>query len=417
MGEYSVDGTIDTSDARYLLRQTMHATDSTALDYAHPTGTDWWGERSVSLLGDSISFGVGTTDPIPENSYVSYVKRAVQAANGGNMNYGFTSAYPTAWTNGNSHEIHSWPVRSTVADGSYAWTCDNDEDGNRLTSVGMTSVTPWATVTYILREAYAAEYDFFCVYYHGVEGGGAFGIADGAGGEVADVNGSKSYMSTAETAAQTKRTAFYRLADCPTDENGLPQIIVCHDGTANPVTITGIGYYKDISGNAVTFNSYTRGGISFINMSETVLRQAASSETMILALGFNDALFNYTRVNDGEFAAQVDRLIGIVKEYDTQLIVNDYCWDNPQFLMDSGHDEATRATIEQTRLYVKSELARLARETGGIYIDQTALLGEAINEDLNSAAADGIHPTNDGHRLIAEQVVAAMGLTWTEEWI
>ncbi len=415
-GDFSVNGVIDTSDARDLLRQVMLSTDASAIDYAHPTGDDWWGEKSIAVLGDSISFGAGAADPLPQNSYISYVKRAVQAANGGNMNYGFASAYPTVWVGTNQHEIHKWPVRSENADGTTQWTCDGDEDGKRLISVGMTSVTPWSTITYTLRSTYVNNYDYFCVYYHAVDNGGMFCIANGAGGEVADVNGSKLYVTTATSNERTKRTAFYRLSDCPKDANGLPQITICHDGTTNPVTITGIGYYKDISGDAVTFNSYTRGGISLVNMSDMVLSQVAASDTLILGLGFNDALFNYNRVNNGEFADRIDYLINAVNENGTQLIVNDYCWDNPAYIEKYYADQSTRDLVEQTRLYVKSELQRLARETGGVYIDQPALLGQAINDDLNSEGADGIHPTSAGHRMMAKQVVAAMGLEWTEAW-
>ncbi len=415
-GDYSVNGAIDTADARALLRQVMLSTDSAAIDYAHPTGDDWWGEKSIAVLGDSISFGAGASDPIPNHSYVGYVKRAVQAANGGNMNYGFTSAYPTVWVGNNQHEIHKWPERSENEDGSTQWTCDGDENGNRLISVGMTSVTPWSTITYKVRSTYANIYDYFCVYYHAVDNGARFCIANGAGGEVADVNGSKAYVSTATSNERTKRTAFYRMSDCPKDANGLPQITICHDGTTNPVTITGIGYYKDISGDAVTFNSYTRGGISLVNMSDMVLSQVASSDTLILGIGVNDALFFYDRVKNGEFANRINYLIKVANENGTQMIVNDYCWDNPTYL-ENQYNSTTRPKVEEALRTVKSELQRLARETGGLYIDQPALLGEAINNDLNSDASDGLHPSDVGHKMMAEQLIAAMGLEWTEDWV
>ncbi len=408
-GDYDVNDVIDTTDARTLLCDIV-ANGGQAIEYAKPIGTDCFGEKSIALLGDSISFGVGASDPIPENSYVSFVKKAVQWENNGNMNYGFASAYPTSWQPDNrADEIHGWPERSNKADGTTAWICDDNENGNRLTSVGMTSVTPWSTITYTLRSAYVGEYDYFCVYYHMEPDAAYFCVANDSGGEVADVNGSKNYIGTASDEEHTARTAFYRLADCPKDASGAPQIILCHDGSTKPLTITGIGYYKDISGNAVTFNSFTRGGMSLVNVGDCVLRQVSSADTLILGLGYNDFCYNHARVNAGEFAAQIDKLITYCNENGTHVIVNDYAWNNPVY---SASWIPAQATANAT---VKRELRRFAKETGGVYIDQQALLGDAIINDLNTAG-DGVHPSTYGHKLMAGNVIDAMGIWWTEEW-
>lgn len=395
-------------------------------DYAKPTGNDWWGENSINVLGDSISFGVGTsnssanadtsliTGGIPEQSYISYVKKAVQAVNGGKMNYGFTSAYPTCWPGvARSEELHGWPDRTTTSAGETAWVCDNNDDGNRLTSVAMTSVTPWSVITYRLRKDYYQDYTYFCVYYDCVADGASFTVANDSGGEVPDISGVKQYISTKSDVRETKRTAFFRLSDCPTDSNGIPKIMICHDGTTSPVSITGIGYYKELpqENNAdgyVTFNSFTRGGISLINMSDTVLSQAAAGDTLILGLGYNDSVFNTSRVLAGEFTTKINYLIAECNKNGTNVIVNNYVWDNPAF---TKSDDQIRAMN-----HVRSELQRLARETGGIHVDQQALCGDAIIDDLNNNSKDMVHPTGVGHKLMAQHLVAAMGLDWTEDW-
>ena len=422
-GDFNVNGEFDTTDARMLLHQVITNTSSQAAAYSKPTGTDWWGEKSISLLGDSISFGVGTSNSstntsnlpltkggVPEQSYVSFVKKAVQWDNNGALNYGFTSAYPTAWPGKyRSDELHAWPDRSAASDGSSAWVCDNNDNGERLTSVGMTSTTPWSTITYTLRKDYINSYSYFCIYYHTEPGGAYFAVADGNGGEVADVNGSKAYMASDNNVSITKRTAFYRLADCPKDENGCPQIIICHDGSTKPFTVTGIGYYKDISGNTPTFNAYTRGGMSLVNVGDYVLQQATSSDTFILALGYNDFCYNHTRVNNGEFKAKIDRIIELCKQNGTHVIVNDYAWNNPVYSVSwTDSQRSAHATV-------KSELRRCAYETGGVYVDQQALLGDEIIDDLNTDG-DGVHPSNYGHKLMAGNVIEAMGVWWTEEW-
>jgi len=422
-GDFNINSGIDTSDARILLQKVITDPGSQAISYAKPTGKDWWGEKSISLLGDSISFGVGTsnsntnssnlpltTGGVPEQSYASFVKKAVQWDNNGALNYGFTSAYPTAWPGKyRSDELHAWPDRSTKSDGTTAWVCDNNDNGNRLTSIGMTSTTPWSTLTYTLRKDYVDKYSYFCIYYHCERDATFFGVADGNGGEVADVNGSKTYINTASSFEITKRTAYYRLADCPKDANGCPQIIICHDGTEKAVTITGIGYYKDISGNTPTFNAYTRGGMSLVNVGDYVLQQAASADTLILGLGYNDFCYNHARVNGGEFKAKIDRLIELCNENGTHVIVNDYVWNNPVY---SASWIDSQRTAHAT---VKSELQRFARETGGVYVDQQALLGDEIINDLNTDG-DGVHPSNYGHKLLAGNVIEAMGIWWTEEW-
>lgn len=437
--DLDMDSKITTTDARKLLSAVMTDEFTPVTDYAKPTDTDHWGENSIAVLGDSISFGVGTSntvsssDPvlstggIPERSYVSFVKKAVQNANNGKMNYGFTSAYPTAWPGvARSEEIHAWPDRSENS-GSTDWVCDGNDDGARLTSVGMTSVTPWSTITYRLRTDYCQSYSYFCVYYDAVSDGGMFCVADGNGGEVADVNGSKLYVSTKSSTRETKRTAFYPLSGCATDSNGSPKITICHDGTSDPVTITGIGYYKTLpqTNNAdgyVTFNSFTRGGISLINLSDDVLDKATSADTFIMGLGFNDFNFNHVRVNNGEFAAKIDTLIRLCNEKGTQVIVNDYAINNPVLRANWIDSQKSANAI------VKAELKRFAEETNGIYIDQEALWGDALYASVNDkneigsgssmTEGDKIHPNHAGHKMMAEAVVAALGLSdyWTEDW-
>ncbi len=423
-GDFNIDDKIDTTDARMLLTDLLDDAGSVgAPDYAHPTGEDYWGENSIAILGDSISFGAKADDPLPENTYAGYVKKAVSAANGGKLNYGFTSAYPTSWSSNRADDIHMWPERSLTADGANAWVCDQKDmpegwkadDGDRLTSIAMHSWTPWSTITYKLREQYVDQYDYFCVYYHTQPGGASFVIADGKdpGGEVPDINGSEKYIPTANSVEETKRTAFYRLSDCPKDKNGIPRIIICHDGTTNPVTITGIGYYKELpkTNNAdgyVTVNSFTRGGMRFCYLSDTVLKQAASADTLIFSLGYNDA--HYGNMPDESFskdyfAERIDFMIDLCNKNGTNVIVNNTTWPDMQ-------TEPAKSNIA----FVHSELRRLARETNGIYLEQISIHGDALWEQIWAPNGDGVHPGSKGQKMMAQALVEAMGLEWTETW-
>lgn len=419
-GDYNINGVMDTTDARTLLDITLKAESNKAPVYSAPTGSDWWGERSIAVLGDSISFGAGVTDSIAESSYVGLVKKAVAAANNGNMNYGFTSAYPSLWTNPRTDEIHAWPER-TQNSGGNDWICDKDaatglggEDGHRLVSVAMTSITKWSVLTYELQEQYKDDYDYFCVYYQAKPNAGDFVIADGKGGEVPDIKGSKAYIhagaNTTSSTDETRRTEFYRLSDCPDDK-----IRICAGSRTDadhPISITGIGYYKNLNKETVTFNNYSRGGLSLQRVENVVLDQVSASDTLIFALGYNDIHFYLDKVQDGTFSERIDYLIKKCKENGTNVIVNDDAWFNEYMYRNTNKWDTAR--IENFRVwhtFLKDELKRLARETNGIYIDQQKEIGsDKILAELNSSGADGVHPPKAGHAMMAENVIEALGL-------
>ena len=79
------------------------------------------------------------------------------------------------------------------------------------------------------------------------------------------------------------------------------------------------------------------------------------------------------------------------------MIVCDTCWVPEEKLQKLMHPN-----IE----VVKGELERLADETNGIYLDVQAIHGDALMDAL----ADGVHPNADGHALIAQSVIEALGL-------
>ncbi|MBQ3094035.1 MAG: SGNH/GDSL hydrolase family protein [Clostridia bacterium] len=361
--------------------------------YLTPDHRDWWGERSIAVLGDSISFGVGCTGEIADNSYVGIVKKAVMSTIG-SKNYGFTSAYPTCWTNPKAEEIMAWPTATGgpgVEGFPEGWL--ELDNGKALCSFVMTAYNEGATLTYRLRDGY--EYAYACVYYHTCEGGGSFEVVSGDNAVCELGNDVPLVYDGQNTTDETKRTGFFRLADF---KDGITLRIVS-DGA--PVAITGIGFYNDLSEDAVTFQAYCRGGVMLTSLSDTVLKQAASAGTLILGLGYNDATFG---VNLGRTAAdftdRVDCLLAAVKHYGTHLIVNDYLWDNPQ---DVRNDEQKAMFV-----HCRNELMRLAKEAGGIYINQSEYGGDAMIAEVNNG--DGVHPTNAGHALMAKPILEALGL-------
>ncbi len=401
-GDYDQNGKIDTMDARKVLKQTMNSTH--AIDYTAPTSTDWWGEKSVALLGDSISFGAGCEGNIADNSYAGIVKKAVNAKNG-SPNYGFMPAYTTNWSP-RSEEVCAWPTMTGgpgVTGNAQGWT--ETDSGDRLMYFGLTAYKQYAGLTYTLRSGY--DFEYFCVYYQTGPGYGTFvlsNVVDGLGYDQATIDGTVVY-DCENTVCETKRTGFYRVSDFP---NGMTIAITSADNS--PVTINGLGFYNDISGNYVTFNKYTRGGAMLTPLSDTVLSQAASAGTLILGLGYNDAFwgnaYGYTKE---DFSNRIDYLIAACNQNGTKVIVNDYLWSNYNTLPTyQGYSAALKADVDEKFAFFHEELKRFAAETNGIYINQEARWGEQIMTYVN--ANDGVHPLNGGHALMAQTILEAMGL-------
>ncbi len=405
--DYDQDGVLTTADARETLKASLKGYGS--VDYINVASRDCWGERSIAVLGDSISFGAGCTGEIASNSYVGIVKNAVNAANG-SPNYGFMSSFTVNWGTPQSSEICGWPDMTGgpgVTGNEQGWA--ETDNGNRLMSVGLTAYKQYASLTYHLKSGY--NYDYVCVYYHTGPSNGQFTVANNteAGGyDQAEVGASAPKVYDCENTTEiTKRTGFFRVSDFP---NGISVNIVSGDN--QPVTITGLGFYNDISGNAVTFNKYCRGGAMLSNLSDAVLDQAASSGTLIVGLGYNDAFWGtingYSRE---QFTNRIDTLISAVNGKGTQLIVNDYLWTN--YVDQPAYQNASAATkkeIDERFVFFRSELKRLAKETGGIYINQEEYHGDAIRAQVNISVCDGVHPTDAGHRLMAQAILEALDL-------
>lgn len=400
--DYDQNDAVDTTDARKVLKQAMLSSET--IDYTTTDNTDCWGEKSVALLGDSISFGAGCEGNIADNSYAGIVKKAVSAANG-SPNYGFMPAYTTNWSP-RSEEVCAWPTMTGgpgVTGNSAGWS--ETDSGDRLMYFGLTAYKQYAGLTYTLRSGY--DFEYFCVYYQTGPGYGTFvlsNVVDGLGYDQASVDGVVTY-DCENTVCETKRTGFYRVSDFP---NGMTIAITSADNS--PVTINGLGFYNDISGDYVTFNKYTRGGAMLTPLSDTVLSQAASSGTLILGLGYNDAFwgheYGYTKE---DFSDRIDYLIAECNKNGTNVIVNDYLWSNYNTLATySGWSASVQADIDEKFAFFHQELKRLAAQTNGIYINQETRWGEEIMTYVN--ANDGVHPLNGGHALMAQTILEAMGL-------
>ncbi len=362
--------------------------------YADVKTTDCWGEKTVAVLGDSISFGAGCKDSISDNSYVGILRKAFNKENE-STNYGFVSSYPTNWGNPRSEEITPWPTMTGgpgVQGNPSGWK--EDDNGEFLGKMGMTAYQKGATITYKLSEGY--RYDYICVYYRSADGHGSFSVGTGEGADyraLTSLKGDTVYDCQNAT-AEVKRTDFYAMSDMT---DGLT---ICLESDKE-VGIAGIGYYNDISGEKVTFNNYSRGGLMFCEVSDKALDQAASAGTLILGVGYNDVFWGYMNgYYPEDFTDRVDYLIEAVNKNGTKLIVNNYIWDNPETRVNPLQEEMLT--------HCHAELKRLAEETNGILVDQNAVWGDKIITEVNNG--DGVHPTDAGHEMMAQAILEAIGL-------
>ncbi len=356
-------------------------------DVIDVTATDVFGNHSIAILGDSMGHGSQTGD-IMNNSWPNILKKAINAKTEDD-NWGFVSVEGTLWGQVLSNDLHAFPETpegfKNPGDPGDGWT--EYRTAELLGTKGLGSSKNGATLTFSPQE----RFRYFTVYYQAGPDYGTFEVLDSADNVLLTVD-------CAASEANYARTDMIETDAMPDDNK-----IVLKATSDKEVIFTGIGYYNNPDG--VVLNNYSNGGLQLAGtgatatgevtgLDEKFLDLAASSGTMIFALGYNDAYFR----SDMElFADKIDHLIAACNENGTKVIVSDTCWvpaDKLQRLM--------KPNIE----VVKGELKRLAEETNGIYLDQQDIHGDAIIDTLG----DGVHPNAEGHAMIAQAVIEALGL-------
>ncbi len=356
-------------------------------DVVDVTATDVFGEHAITILGDSMPHGAATED-IVKYSWPNLLKQAINEKTGDN-NHGFVSVEGTLWSKPLSTNMHAFPEtdegfknRGDAGDG---WT--EYRTAELLGTKGLGSSKKGAKLTFSPQERFA----YFCVYYQAGPDYGTFDVCDSDGNVLLSVDASAEEENYA-------RTEMLDMAQLPEDNQ-----IVLEATSDKEIIFTGIGYYNTPDG--VVVSNYANGGLQLAGTGKSAngdvtgldkkfLAMAAQSGTLIFSLGYNDAYFN----SDMDlFTEKIDYLIEQVNENGTKVIVNDTVWYEDDKLFHVKHPRVKQ---------VKEELKRLAEETGGVYIDQQAECGQ----ELIDTCADGVHPDANGHAMMAEVILEAMGL-------
>jgi lysophospholipase L1-like esterase len=188
-------------------------------------------------------------------------------------------------------------------------------------------------------------------------------------------------------------------------------------GEGSPAAL-GQGYVAAV--DAALKSSHPEGPIRVANMGvsgNTVRDLAARWDTDVLALkpdwlsvmiGINDVWRQFDGV-DRAAAVMPDEFEGV---YDG-LVERTLPHLEGLVLMTPYYVQDSRADPMRGRMDVYGAIARkLAERHGAIFVDtQAAIDGALLENDYRVIAADRVHPTRDGHDIIARAFLRAIGVT------
>lgn len=339
------------------------------------TITDKWSGRSVSILGDSISWGSNCPD-VYSDSYAAVLRKLLLLENG-SESIGFISSRGVA-TNaeGTYNDYHTVTT-------SGSWSFKNLGDATTIINgFSRYSSTPGDYLDFNVP----FETTQFRVFYRAFSGGGTFTISNNGGGTV---------QQTVDSNATEDGSAISPLVAMVDSGDGTSDIRI--EVVSGTVEITGIQYLNAFDDFVV--NNFSDPGRKILHTDNSVFDDACTSETLIFALGYNDR--DSSAGEKVTVASKLDYLVTQVKANKTKLYVIDTNW---------GYDSST---------WIRQELRQMASEVAGaVYIPLPDLLSSdgsllSISElrDTYGFLSDGAHPTPAGHKNMAQTIAKNMGLS------
>ena len=340
-------------------------------------GLDMFGEKSISIIGDSISQGKNT-EKMYNDSWVSLFKNAINKKYD-TYNMGFVSFNDyDDWGIVTCKEIH------TITDKTGNWV-DKHGAESPLTpgnySYTAPSFTEGATLEIKLnRKADGIDRHINGFYIYHVAGAtyGKYQVK---------VNGQA--VTTVDCASNVSNTCArspYIAIPAGCGDDITIEIVKLTNGY-EPVTITGISYID--KPGTVTINNYSLSGIRLVDIDDSVLEQLAKANYVIFTLGTNDA---GTNADINEFQRKVNVVVNACKANGSTLIVGDVIW--------------ARYGNDYWATQYKNVLRQAAARANGYFIDFTTLpLSKVLKTD-----EDICHPTIEGHKLMAEKLCSFFDL-------
>lgn len=331
--------------------------------------------KSITVMGDSISHGAQAAGPLYLHSWVNILKRCINNEFQ-STSYGYA---PTATINGfrEIHEVLFLPdVKSWK--GTEGKAAENIPQGLSYTSsvIGDSVVMTVPTFQGVCRIHYVQRGDGARakVIVNGVPTSefttvGDFDVSQYHDVEMVDRKGTCKIEVVNENGGSLELIGFSFLSNNPDD------IRVDNFGFSG----RRLAYYSNSAIDAV----FDRSGL------------------IIMALGYNDS---QSVEDDSDYAnvfkKRIDYIIKKSKETNTPVIVADFCWHKDK------------------KTLVRTQLRKLGHSSSGIYLsfpDYFSLEGKALDNKTRVNTlhyfAEGAHPNQEGHKLIAEAMAKAMGLS------
>ncbi|WP_186357427.1 SGNH/GDSL hydrolase family protein [Pseudomonas aeruginosa] len=343
-----------------------------------PISDNQWSVRCVNILGDSISFGADASE-IGRDSYVGILRRMLNNEFGAH-NYGFVSVKPdTSNAYGTYKEIHEFVGQT----GNLYYPQLSDLDGT-INGMALGATTEGSTVSVRIP----ITYTHVAFWYDGTK----VGVIDVL------VNGSvvQTITSTGSGVGWERSTPVDVSAS---GMSGRSTFTVRF--TSGTPLLLGFDFCHSASGE-FRLNNFSRDGRQGRRVSQSVIDAACSgSYFTIWALGVNDQ--NSTGAELDAYKQRIDWLIQSATNHRTRLVVLD-------LLFQKSDSNPVRAELRRA---ASSVAGSIYLPVANIFSPDGSVLSEAELTRLN--LANGVHPTEVGHRLIAETLSAMLGLSCTSK--
>lgn len=364
---------------RWLSGENTQDSTSKALNRTRGFGSrdNPWGIKGVNILGDSISHGADSTD-IPNNSWVGIFRKMLQIEYGG-THYGFCSFLD--YLGVGTGEYHS-VTRS-------GWSPQTQENASHtMNGRGYSANTPGSTIDVVVPTGEK----MFAVWYSG----GSTGVID------VKVNGAS--VGTIDTSVGPYGIARSDTFDIV--DNGFGKCDITLELSSGEATVCGMSYLD--SEKTFQVNNFSDSGRRGRVPDEAVIEAACQGcQFLVWALGTNDDNFSAGSPEIAQFRQRMDWLVQYATANDTKMYFLELNFR--QYNDNAVRAEIRRAVsmIPSAELVSMPDLLKIGNRTA-----QLAALGSGGSGFLYD---DATHPSDMGHKVIAETLAQRCGLSVTSK--
>ncbi|PFD89247.1 hypothetical protein CN306_18870 [Bacillus thuringiensis] len=317
------------------------------------------GFYAVHNVGDSISQG-SASDFSDTNSWAGIVRKALQLEF--NMtNYGFVNFYGMT----NTIDI----LRSFSQDKGFSFGTSANNNGNALGFISLKSSTDGGESQAYFRQANTHKFKKVLLEV----------AKNNAGGNVEVwINGI--LVKTINCNSSSPSTEIVTL---DTESLGYLSLIKFKNVSGNNELLN---LYLINDADKVVFNNYANSGERMTGLTDTRIEGIFDCSCLFFSLGYNT-------VSDAEMDTILAKCKVAYNKYKPLMFVNDFCWD-------------------KSRSNVSAKLQQFAKDTGSQYIQVIEPVENPQTLKDNGFLFDLSHPTNAGHEIVANKILATGNTTF-----